>query len=246
VAAFGSTLVRHRLVLPKILREAEVLLAGANMRGETAVAAFVGGKALLLGTLPVLARALGGISGLSHSAVLVMTVIAAVVALVGPDTILGHRRKRRLAAIDRGLPDALDLLVICVDSGLAFEPALERVTQEIAPVHPEVAEEFAVTIQELRIAADQREVLMELGARLDLDFLRRLSATLVQALQMGTPLSRALHMLAVELRQEHMVRFEARAARLPVMLTMPMVVFIMPTVLLVVGGPAAVQLLRTF
>jgi tight adherence protein C len=87
---------------------------------------------------------------------------------------------------------------------------------------------------------------MDMGERLEVDFLRQLAATLAQSLQIGAPLSRALRQLAVELRREQMVRIEARAARLPVLLTIPMVLFIMPTVLMVVGGPAAIQIIRTF
>jgi tight adherence protein C len=244
VAAFGGLLVRSGLLPRKTLNEAGLMLAGANLRGETVHAAFIGGKVLLLVGLPALGRVLGGAAGLTGHLSLVAPAAGAILALMLPDMLLGQRRRRRLAAIERGLPDALDLLVICVDAGLAFEPALERVTREIAPVHPEVAEEFALTVAELRIAADRRTVLIDLGARLDVDFLRRLASTLAQSMQIGAPLSRSLHMLAQELRQEQMTRFEARAARLPVMLTLPMVVFILPTVLMVVAGPAAVQLLR--
>jgi tight adherence protein C len=143
------------------------------------------------------------------------------------------------------LPDALDLLVLCVDAGLAFEAALERVTREIASVHPAIAEEFAITVNALRISTDRRAALMDMGARLDLDFMRQLAGTLVQSLQLGAPLARSLRQLAQELRREQMVRVEAKAAKLPVLLTIPMVIFIMPTVLLVVGGPAAIQVIRS-
>ena len=244
IAALGQALTRARLVPKKTLHEAQMLLAGANLRGEMAVAAFVGGKVLLLVGLPIIGWLLAGLLKQTGYVQMIAAAAGAVLALVAPDMVLGRRRRHRLTAIDRGLPDALDLLVICVDAGLAFEPALDRVTRELAAVHTEIAEEFAVTANELRIASDRRSVLLDMGARLDVEFLRRLASTLIQSMQIGAPLSQALRLLAQELRQEQMIRFEARAARLPVMLTLPMVAFIMPTVLLIVVGPAVVQLLR--
>jgi tight adherence protein C len=245
-AALGRFLMRHQLLPRTTVHEAGMLLAGANLHGETVLAGFVGGKVLLLLALPALGWVLARLAGLADTTTLMAAVAGAAAALVLPDLLLGRHRRRRLVAIERGLPDALDLLVICIDAGLAFEYALERVTREIAPVHPELAEEFAITVSELRISPDRRAVLMDMGARLDVDFLRQLTATLAQSLQIGAPLSRALRLLARELRQEQMVRVETRAARLPVLLTIPMVIFIMPTVLLAVCGPAVVQILRNF
>jgi tight adherence protein C len=246
VAALGEILMRHRLLPRTTLHEAEMLLAGANLHGEAVLAGFVGSKVLLLAGLPPMAWMMAKIGGLSSHIALMIAVAGAIVALVLPDLLLGRRRRRRLVAIENGLPDGLDLLVICVDAGLAFEQALARVTRDIASVHPDLAEEFALTVNALRISPDRRAALRDMGARLEADFLRQLATTLAQALQLGAPLSQALRLLAQELRREQMIRIEARAARLPVMLTIPMVIFIMPTVLLVVCGPAAVQMLRTF
>jgi tight adherence protein C len=246
VAALGDVLMRHRLLPRTTLHEAQMLLAGANLHGEAVIAGFVGSKVLLLTGLPLLASITAKSVGLSNHASVMIAVAGAVVALILPDFLLGRRRRRRLAAIESGLPDALDLLVICVDAGLAFEQALARTTREIAPVHPDLAEEFAITVNALRISSDRGAALKDMGTRLEMDVLRQLAATLAQSLHLGAPLSQALRLLAQELRREQMIRIEARAARLPVMLTIPMVIFIMPTVLLVVCGPAAVQILRTF
>jgi tight adherence protein C len=245
-AALGGMLIRQRLLPRKTLQEAEMLLGGANLHGDAIVATFVGAKVLLLVGLPPLVWVLAGLVGLADRFLPFAAVAGAVVALMLPDILLGRRRRRRLIAIEGGLPDALDLLVICVDAGLAFQPALERVTREIAPVHPDVADELGITVNALRISPDYRAVLLDMGARLEVEFLRRLAATLAQSLQIGAPLSRALRQLAQELRREQMVRVEARAARLPVLLTIPMVIFIMPTVLIVVGGPAIIQILKAF
>jgi len=240
----GALLLRYRLVPKKTVHEAELLLAGINLHGDSFVAAYLGGRLLLLVFLPALVWFGATAASESGKTSLIAVVVAAILALLAPDMLLGRRRRRRLIAIEAGMPDALDLMVICLDAGLAFEPALERVTRDIAPVHPEIAEEFGLTVNALRIATDRRAVLMDMGVRLNGDFIRRFASTLVQSMQIGAPLSRALHMLGQELRQDQMIKFEAKAGRLPVLLTLPMVAFIMPTVLLVVGGPAAVQLLH--
>ena len=151
---------------------------------------------------------------------------------------------RHLKAVERGLPDALDMLVICSEAGLGLEPAIERVGREIASANPAVAEELLNSAREMRVNADQRAALVNMGARTGLVSLRRLGVTLVQTLQYGTPLSQALRTLSVEMRQEALTRFEARAGRLPVLLTVPMIVFILPCVFLIVGGPAIVHILQ--
>lgn len=255
VIAVGGFLMRSGLLPRTTLHEAVMLLDRANLHGEMVLAIFVGSKVLLLAGLPALGWGLvrlAGNAGLMTGnftgghASLMAIVAGAAAALLLPDLLLSRRRRRRLAELESGLPDTLDLLVICVDAGLTFEQALERVTREITPVYPVLASEFAVTIGELAISPDRRAVLMDMGARLGVDFLRRLAATIAQSLQLGAPLSRALRQLAQELRQEHMLRIETRAARLPVLLTIPMVIFIMPAVLVVVCGPALIQVLRSF
>ena len=113
-------------------------------------------------------------------------------------------------------------------------------------MHPDVADELSITVNALRISPNRHAVLMEMGERLEVEFLRQLAATLAQSLQIGAPLSRALRQLAVELRREQMVKVEGRAAKLPVLLTIPMVLFILPPVLMVVIGPVVIQIYRTF
>jgi tight adherence protein C len=98
----------------------------------------------------------------------------------------------------------------------------------------------------MRIGADRRTALLALGERTGLDVMRRLAGTLIQTLQFGTPLSQALRVLAAEMRQDNLTKFEERAARLPVFLTIPMIVFILPCVFIIVGGPAGLEIVKTF
>ena len=118
--------------------------------------------------------------------------------------------------------------------------------EEIRAAHPPIARELETTSRELQITAEARLALDSLARRTGLDSIRRLAATLTQSLQYGTPLVAALRALSAEMRQEALTRFEERAARLPVMLTLPMVVFILPCVFIVVGGPAVLRIMAAF
>ena len=168
------------------------------------------------------------------------------VGLLAPDWLIGHQRKRYLGRIEHGLPDALDMLVICAQAGLGLGPAIIRVAAELQHSYREIALELEKTANELQVMSDSRMAILNLGTRTGLDSLKRLSTTLAQTLQYGTPLSDALRVLSAEMRQEMLTRFEARAARLPVLLTMPTIIFIMPCVFLIAGGPAMIQMMHTF
>jgi tight adherence protein C len=108
-----------------------------------------------------------------------------------------------------------------------------------------VALELAICASEMRIGADRRNALLALGERTGLDVMRRLAGTLIQTMQFGTPLSQALRVLATEMRQDNLTKFEEKAARLPVFLTLPMIIFILPCVFIVVGGPAGLSIVKT-
>lgn len=244
VSSVGRTLAGSGLLSPKTVAELEQTLVAAGFRGDRALWLFIGAKLILFVSLPALAWFGLGWSGLAPSGRLVLTAAAAVVGLLLPDAIARRLRQRYLAELERGLPDALDMMVICAEAGLGIETAIDRVAQEIGAANRPVALEFGLTSSELKILADRRQALVNLSERTGLDSLRRFSTTLLQTIQYGTPLTLALRTLAAEMRQEALVRFEARAARLPVLLTMPMILFILPTVFLVIAGPAAISVLR--
>ena len=244
IAGFGDAVARSGLLPAKTLAELGQTLASGGIRSPNALNIFLASKVLLLLTLPAIAYVLvqrfaitGIFRGLSIG-------VAAIVGLLLPDTIVSKIRKRYLQRVEDGLPDALDMLVICSEAGLGLEPAVERVAEEVLHAHPAVAEELRQTANELRIVSDRRTALMGMGARTGLESLKRLGSTLVQTLQFGTPLSQALRTLSTEMRQEMLIKFEERAARLPVLLTMPMILFILPCVFIIVGGPAVLSVTR--
>jgi tight adherence protein C len=204
---------------------------------------FVGGKIILLIGLPVLTLlAIRGTS-VSPLLVLVMPVAAGVVGMLLPDYVVRYRRKRYIQRVEQGLPDALDLLVICSQAGLGLTAAIIRVAEEMQQGNADVGLELALTANELQIMTDSRAALVNLGSRTGVEGLVRLAKTLSQSVQFGTPLSHSMRVLSAEMRQETLTRFEARAARLGALLTLPMIIFILPCVFLVVGGPAIVQVL---
>lgn len=168
---------------------------------------------------------------------------AAVAGLKAPDTILGQRAGARRQEIEGGLPDALDLLVVCGEAGIGLELGLERVASELRQVHPALASELAVTVSEMRLLSDRLQGLYNMGDRVRLESVRSIASTLSQTLKYGTPLARALRTLTADFRLARQTRMEERAARLPVLITLPMILFILPATALVVAGPAFLQLI---
>lgn len=245
VAGLGRLMSRSGLLPASTLADLEQTLVSAGLRQRNGLALFIGGKLMLFLLLPLVAFVLLHGTSVSSTVRPVLLAMAAVIGLLLPDFILRRRRGAYLAAVGRGLPDALDMLVICSEAGLGLEIGLERVATEIEPAHPAVAAELKLTSGELRILANRRTALTNMGTRTGLETLKRLGATLIQTIQYGTPLSQALRTLSTEMRYEMLMRFEARAARLPVLLTLPMILFILPCIFIVVGGPAGLTVMRT-
>jgi tight adherence protein C len=158
-----------------------------------------------------------------------------------PDLIVRQAVSRRQLALRRALPDGLDLLVICAEAGQALDGALVRVSTELVRNSPELADELAVTAAELGFLPERRIALDNLVARTGLPAIRVLAGTLIQTERYGTPLARALRVLAAEMRDERMMRAEEKAARLPAIMTLPLVLFILPTLFIVLLGPAALR-----
>ena len=242
--ALGSLVLRTGLLSPKTLAQLEQTLLRAGLRPSTALSLFVSVKLLLSLSLPALTWIALAAAGVSGRVQMFGAAVAACVGLVSPDMIIRRNRSVDLKRLAGGLADALDLMVICAESGLGLEPAIQRVGQEIRHAHPAVADEFDQTTTEFQLNPDPRVALLSLGQRTTLVSYQRLGVTMLQSLQYGTPLSQALRVLSAEMREEMLTRFEEKAAKLPVLLTMPMIVFILPTIFVVVGGPAVIQVLH--
>jgi tight adherence protein C len=167
-------------------------------------------------------------------------------AAMAPDLLVKNTIEKRQANIRKSLPDALDLLVICAEAGLTIDAALSKVAREMAKSCDEISDEFSLTAVELGFLTNRRQALENLARRVTLQALRGVVTTLIQTERYGTPLSQSLRVLSAEFRNERLMRAEEKAARLPAILTVPLICFILPSLFIVLIGPAILKVLDNF
>ncbi len=163
----------------------------------------------------------------------------------GPELYLKNKSGKRTAEIQKGLPDALDLLVICAEAGLTVDAAFNRVAKELGRAYPELGDEFALTAIELSFLNERKNAFDNLAYRVDLEAVKGVVTTMIQTERYGTPLASALRVLSAEFRNERMMRAEEKAARLPAIMTVPLILFILPVLFIVILGPAACSITDT-
>jgi tight adherence protein C len=173
-----------------------------------------------------------------------ISIVAAYIGLKAPELYIKNTTTKRQFSIGRAFPDALDLLLICAESGMSIEHAFRKVAQEIGVQSVPLAEELALTTAELSFLPDRRSAFENLGLRTGLDSVRQIAAVLVQAERYGTPLGAALRVVAQESRSNRMLLAEEKAAALPPKLTVPMIVFFLPVLFAIIMTPAIIQLVR--
>jgi len=172
--------------------------------------------------------------------------VSLILSYKAPDIYLKNKISKRTDAIRKGLPDALDLLVICAEAGLTVDAAFARVARELGRAYPELGDEFTLTGIELGFLTERRQAFENLSTRVDLDAIKGVVTTMVQTEKYGTPLASALRVLSAEFRNERMMRAEEKAARLPAIMTIPLILFILPTLFIVILGPAACSISDAF
>lgn len=170
-------------------------------------------------------------------------VLGAYMGLKLPMAYVRRKKKKRNARIQKSLPDVLDLMTICAEAGLSLVAMLERVARELKLVYPEMAEELSLTSIEIGFLPERAKALINLSERCDLPEVRGMTSVLIQTEKYGTPISQALRVLSAEFRAARMLRAEQKAARLPAIMTVPMIVFILPTLFIVIIAPAVVKLI---
>jgi len=215
-------------------REAVVRYLFAQISLPFAFGAAISADSQFLHLLP-LPRGLGFLPG----------VVAVLIGFYAPRTYLKNAAIKRAKQIQRALPDGLDLMVICAEAGLSLDAALLRVSRELGNSWPELAEEFSITAAELSFLPERRMAFENLNTRTNSEAIRALANSLQQTAKFGTPLAQSLRVLAAEMRAARMTRAEEKAARLPALMTVPMIVFILPTLFIVLLGPAALNLIDT-
>jgi tight adherence protein C len=219
-------------------------LAQAGWRSREAVTRYLFFRLtmpLVFGATAVLLLQVMHVYTLSSTYQLGADVLAVLVGWLGPDMFIKNAIDKRSKKLRLGLPDAIDLMVICAEAGLSLDAMLKRVSEEFHRSCPELADELALTSLELGFLPDRRQALVNLTYRSALPGLRAVVNSLVQADRFGTPLAQSLRVLAAEFREERMLKAEEKAARLPAMLTVPMIIFILPPLFIVLLGPAILR-----
>lgn len=158
-----------------------------------------------------------------------------------PSILVMNARNKRYYAIQKSLSDTLDLMMICAEAGLSLAAALDRVSRELVLAYPEMAEELMITSIEIGFLPDRKRALQNLVERVDMAEVRGIVGVLIQTEKYGTPIAQALRVLASEFRTQRMLRAEQKAARLPAIMTVPMIIFILPTLFIVVLSPALIR-----
>jgi tight adherence protein C len=226
--------------------DAKAKLASAGFRGPQAEIAFLFFRAVM--PIVFLAATLFYLIVIDDSdwPVFVKVGIALAAAYVGlksPELFISNTISKRRTSMRLAFPDALDLMLICVESGMSIEHAFRKVGQEIGSQSVALAEEFALATAELSYLPERRSAYLNLAARTGLDSVKQIATVLIQAEKYGTPLGQALRVTAQESRDMRLMEAEKKAASLPPKLTVPMIVFFLPVLMVVVMSPAILQVL---
>jgi tight adherence protein C len=234
-------------VMPKSREEQSTLrikLARAGFRSDAAPIMFLASKTVLAVVLAVLALVIGLASGLTSQRLVGMVVFLGGLGFMIPNAWLWMGCKQRCQKIREGLPDALDLMVISVEAGLGLDAAIQRVAKELQHVHVDLSEEFVITTMETQMGVPRHEALENLAERVGIPEIKSLVAVVNQAEKFGTSIAKTLRNQADAMRVKRRQAAEERAQKTAVKLMIPLVLFIFPAIMIVLGGPAMLQLMR--
>ncbi len=241
----GGVVEHFEKILPRSQAEISVVqqrLIRAGYRNEGTVKLFYGAKVLV----PILLALLALVTGAANFSPFFVYAVALGGGFLAPDFWLGRRIATRQAALKRGLPDVLDLLVICIEAGLSLDQAVARTAQELEKAQPELSDELGIVALEQRAGRARSDAWKHLAERTDVDVIRNLVSMLVQAEQFGTSVGKTLRVHSDTLRTKRVQEIEEKAAKLSVKLLFPLVLFIFPSLFLVVLGPAVLVMADSF
>ncbi|QDV35950.1 type II secretion system F family protein [Tautonia plasticadhaerens] len=226
------------------LGKIRLTLLNAGIRSPQAVQIFLGMKmlSLLLGLALATPAALS--KGFDRNSLLTM-VAAGGIGFYLPGFVVSQKRRARQKAIFLGLPDALDLMVVCVEAGLGFDAAMRRVTAELNESCPEVCDELNIVNFQIQMGRPRREALRDLGIRTGVEDVRALAAVIIQAEKFGSPIGAALRVQSDAMRTRRRQMAEEKAAQTAVKIMLPLIMFIFPGVFVVLVGPAAIKIMDT-
>lgn len=227
----------------KDLSATKLMLVRAGYRRPEALMALRGAKVIL----PIAFAIIVYVSGLTESNNgMFVWILALVAGFLVPDMWLSRRVRRRQTILRKALPDALDLLVVCIEAGLGLDQAFMRVSQELRITHPELCGELDLVNAQIRIGRTRIESMRELASRTGVDDIKALVAMLIQTDRFGTSVSQSLRVHADDMRLKRRQRAEEAAAKTPVKMVPPLVFFIFPALFVVILGPAIITIFRQF
>jgi tight adherence protein C len=232
-------------VVPKSNAEISVVrqrLIRAGYRSDSAVNLFYGAKVLV----PILLCLLAAVTGIGHYSPFFAYLVAIGLGFLLPDFWLGNRISARQARIRLGLPDVLDLLVICVEAGLSLDQAVARTAEELSLAHPAICDELAIVVLEQRAGCPRADAWRHLAERTNVENVRNLVSVLIQSEKFGTSIAKTLRVHSDTLRTQRRQKVEEQAAKTTVKLVFPLVFFIFPSLFLVTLGPAAISVMEGF
>jgi tight adherence protein C len=244
-SSLGSMVEQFEKVLPKSKEEigiAQQRLVRAGYRGESALNVFYGCKVIA----PLVLCALAAVSGLASLGPFFVYALCLAVGFLMPDFWLGKRITKRQKRMRRGLPDVLDLMVICVEAGLSLDQATARTATELTGAQPDLCEELRIVVLEQRAGRVRADAWRNMAERTGEESLRNLVSMLVQSEQFGTSIAKTLRVHSDTLRTQRVQAVEEMAAKTSVKLVFPLVLFIFPALFLVVLGPAAILMMDSF
>jgi tight adherence protein C len=252
LAALGlmrEAVTRLNLLRSRHAADARNLLVQAGIRSRDAMVGFLFARIslpFLFGIMLLVDTKVFHLLPISSAFEFVPPMLGVLFGFYAPTIYLRNAAAKRAKQLQLSLPDGLDLMVICAEAGLSLDAALIRVSRELGNGSPELAEELAITAAELTFLPDRRMAFDNLNTRTNSEGIRAVVNTLQQTAKFGTPLAQSLRVLAAEMRTARMTRAEEKAARLPALLTVPMILFILPTLFIVLLGPAGIGIIDTF
>lgn len=232
---------------PKTEEEKNALrqrLSYAGIYSRTGMTAFVGSRIVLSLSALVGGAGIGSLLAFAQGPMvpLLLGIVGALGGYLGPTFWLDWRVRRNQTDLDHSLPDALDLLVVCVESGLAMDAAFQRVGREIALAHPGLSREFATAHLETQMGVSRNDALRNIYHRSGSEAIQSLAGMLIQAERFGTSIAQALRVYSESLRIKRRYKAEEKAATAAVKITFPLVLFVFPALLIVIGGPAILRI----
>jgi len=244
-SSIGNVVKKFENLMPKSDKEVSVMkvrMQRAGFRGENSMKVFYGCKVLL----PLTLAAIAAVSGLADLSPFFVYLVALGGGFLAPDFWLGKRIEKRQKKLNRGLPDVLDLLVICMEAGLSLDQATARSAEELRSSQPEICDELTVVVLEQRAGRARSEAWKNMSERTGVESLRNLVSMLVQTEQFGTSIAKMLRVHSDTLRVQRVQLVEEMAGKTSVKLVFPLVLFIFPALFLVTLGPAAIMMADSF